>query len=90
MVAANTQSAVAGLVILSSFSVGLAIPYFITAVALPSVLGMLRRFQSATTVVMKVGGAFLVVFGALVFFNQFQVLATFLGKVVPWGSPLVI
>lgn len=90
IVAANTQSAVSGLVILLSFSAGLAIPYFITAVALPGVLGMLRRFRAATTVVMRASGAFLVVFGVLVFFNQFQVLATLFSKIVPWGNPLVI
>ncbi len=88
IVAANTQSATSGLVVLLSFSAGLAVPYFITAAALPSVLGMLRRFSAAITVIIKASGAFLVIFGVLVFFNQFQILATLLGKIVPWGNIL--
>lgn len=90
IIAANTQSTITGLVILLSFSAGLALPYFITAVALPGVLGVLRRFRSATAVVMKASGAFLVVFGVLVFFNQFQIFATVFGKVIPWGNTLAV
>lgn len=89
IVAAKTQSSMQGFLTLLAFSVGLAVPYFIVAMAVPAVLGLLRRFRHGTTILLKLSGAFLIVFGLLIFFNQFQILASVFSSVLPWGDPLV-
>lgn len=88
-VAAAMQSSLQGAVILLAFSVGLAVPYLLTALAMPAVLEFLRRYRKVGRIVLLVSGVFLVLFGILVVLQRFPVLATVTSRVIPWGDTLL-
>lgn len=89
LVAAATQSSLQGAAILLAFAVGLAVPYLLTALAMPAVLGFLRRYRRVGRVVMVASGAFLVLFGVLVVLQRFPLLATVTSRIIPWGDTLM-
>jgi cytochrome c-type biogenesis protein len=65
--AAVSRTAVEGGYLLFAFSMGLAVPFILTALALTPVQDLLRRFRSAGRAVELVGGVVLIVTGVLIF-----------------------
>lgn len=62
------------------FSLGLGLPFMLTALILSRSLDYLRRWQQYMQVVPKISGAFLILFGLLVFFNRYYDITTMIGK----------
>jgi cytochrome c biogenesis protein CcdA/peroxiredoxin len=62
--------------LLAAYSLGLGIPFLLTALALDQAQGTLRRLQKNMRTIEAVSGTFLVLIGVLVFSGQLQRLST--------------
>jgi cytochrome c-type biogenesis protein len=72
-----------GLPLLLAYSLGLAIPFLVAAVAVERFLETVTRFRPHLARVSQVSGALLVIVGALMMFDYFTVMATYLQSVTP-------
>ncbi len=76
---AGTQDTVwAGVGLLSVYSLGLAIPFLISALALDWFLGVFSRFRRFLPVVEKVSGVMLIIVGLLLMTGALTILSTYL------------
>lgn len=75
---AITGSAAKGIVLLSVYSMGMAVPFMALALTLdrfPGVQGKLRRHS---VIVLKISGIMLVILGLLIFFNKLGLISAYL------------
>jgi len=77
IVASNQDSSLQGILLLGSYSLGLAIPFFLTAVALNSFFGFFSWVKRHYRAIEYASGALLVVLGIMVMTNQFTRLASY-------------
>lgn len=76
LVLAGTKANVLmGAKLLTVYSLGIAIPFFITAVLVNSFLGQFNKFQKAIGVINIIGGVFLIIVGILVATNYLSVVS---------------
>ena len=74
-VAATTGNVAQGMLMLTAYSIGLGIPFVITALLMNSARGMLRRLQRRMRQIELFSGALLIVIGLLVASGQLQSLS---------------
>ncbi len=79
-----TGSQTQGAASLALFSLGLAIPFMVTAFAVTSVIDKLKAVQGRLWIFSLLSGAFLVFFGVLTFTGKFTAMAEFFSKVLPY------
>ena len=72
-----------GLPLLLAYSMGLALPFLLAAVAVERFLGAVTRIRPYLARVSQVSGALLVIVGAMMMLDYFTVLATYLQGVTP-------
>jgi cytochrome c-type biogenesis protein len=72
-----------GLLLLGAYSLGLAIPFILAAVAVERFIGVFTRFRSKLVWVDRVAGALLVVVGVLMMTNYLVVLSGYLQGFTP-------
>jgi cytochrome c-type biogenesis protein len=72
-----------GLPLLLAYSLGLALPFLLAAVAVERFLTTVKRFRPYLARVSQVSGALLVVIGLLMMFDYFTVMAAYLQTVTP-------
>lgn len=72
-----------GVALLVAYSLGLAVPFVLAAVALDRFLGFFRRIRSRLLLLSRVSGVLLIVVGVLMVTNQFTRLATRLQDFTP-------
>ena len=82
-VAATQDTVGSGVRLLSAYSMGLAIPFFATALAINRFFSAFAKIRKHYHKVELVSGALLVVIGALIFTNQFTVIAQWLTPYLP-------
>ncbi len=76
---AGTQGTVMkGVVLLSFYSLGLAIPFILASVLFNLFLGSMRSLRQWMPWITRFSGGFLVVMGALIFTNAFTIISAFL------------
>lgn len=81
---ASTQDGVwSGVILLSFYSLGLAVPFLLAALALDSFLGAFSRFRSFLPMVEKASGILLVILGILLMTGSFTILSTYLTRFTP-------
>ena len=73
----------AGVVLLSVYSLGLAIPFLMASLALDWFLQTFKRFRTWIPIVEKASGVMLVLLGILLLTGQFTVLAAYLTRFTP-------
>jgi len=78
--ASTTSSLAKGIVLLSFYSAGLAVPFIISSFALGFFLEHYKRFKKYMRVVSFVSGGLLIVMGVLLIFGIFPYLGFFLSK----------
>ncbi len=79
LVYAGTKgSAFYGLKLLAVYSMGLALPFFVSSLAINSFLSYSRRLMKYMRVIMVVSGLLLIVFGIMLLTNRMRELAGFL------------
>jgi cytochrome c-type biogenesis protein len=72
-----------GLLLLTAYSAGLAIPFVIAALAIDRFLAVFARYRGAIKWVNRVGGVVLIAMGLLLVTNYFTVLASWLQALTP-------
>ncbi|MBA3673170.1 MAG: cytochrome c biogenesis protein CcdA [Gemmatimonadaceae bacterium] len=72
-----------GLPLLLAYSLGLALPFVVAAVAVERFLGAVRRFRPWLGLVSRVSGVLLVVVGLLMLFDYFTTMSAYLQSVTP-------
>ena len=72
-----------GVLLLSSYSLGLAIPFIISGVLIDKFLLFSKSFKKYTSVITKVGGAILLLTGIAILTGQLQVLGFFILEYFP-------
>ncbi|BAM07813.1 cytochrome c biogenesis CcdA family protein [Leptospirillum ferrooxidans] len=78
-----------GIELLAFYSLGLAVPFFLSAVMFNSFLGRFSQISRWIPTITKVSGGVLVVMGVLVFANAFSILSSFLTQHhIGWTSNL--
>jgi cytochrome c-type biogenesis protein len=82
--AANQDTVGKGVALLSSYSLGLGIPFFITAVSFNTFLGVFGWVKKHFRTVEIVSGLLLVVIGVLMLFGSFGYIANLLNQWFPW------
>lgn len=76
LVLAGTRAdMITGAKLLTVYSLGIAIPFFITALLVNSFLEQFNKFQKVITVVNKIGGVFLIIVGILLATNYLTVIS---------------
>ena len=71
------------MVFLTAYSVGLAIPFFLTSLATASFLSTFQKFRRFLRVAYIAGGIFLIIVGILIFTGYFTVLNSFFIELTP-------
>ncbi len=81
--AGTEESVGAGVVLLSVYSLGLAIPFLISALALDLFLNTFSRFRRLLPLVEKASGVMLIVLGLLLATGSFTILSSYLIRFTP-------
>ena len=81
--ASTAKTAYTGIMMLGAYSLGLAIPFFLSALALNRFLDYFDRFKRLIPVVSTVGGIFLIFVGGLLLTNYFTLLSTYALRLTP-------
>ncbi len=80
---ATQDSLVRGTSLLFAYSMGLAVPFFLAAIAIERFLGLFQRFRGTMLWANRVAGAMLVLVGVLMMTNYLSVLSGFLQTYTP-------
>ena len=72
-----------GILLLSFYSLGLAIPFIISGVLINKFLLFSKNFKKYMSIILKVGGAILLLTGIAILTNQLQVLGFFILEYFP-------
>ena len=81
---ASTQETIwSGVILLSAYSFGLAIPFLLASLALDRFLTAFSKFRTILPMVEKASGAMLIALGVLLITGKFTVLATYLNTFTP-------
>jgi len=88
MVAGATQSGALGMVIMLIFSLGLAIPYFLTGLGFSRIIGKLKSTRKYQPWIARITGILLLILSYLMFTNQFLILTGWLTKYLTYKLPL--
>lgn len=81
--AGTRQDVLDGLRLLGAYSLGLAVPFVLAAVALSRFLGAYRKFRRYIPWVERISGAMLVLVGALLVSGKFTALAGWAARLTP-------
>lgn len=81
--AATRDTMWAGVGLLTVYSLGLAVPFLLAALALDRFLQTFRRFRGWMPFVEKVAGGLLIVLGLMLLTGRFTVLAAWLNRLTP-------
>ncbi len=78
LLASNQDTVINGVVLLSAYSLGLGIPFFVTAVSFHTFLSVFGWMKKHFRTVEIISGLFLIVIGFLIFIGSFSALTGFL------------
>lgn len=83
LLAANESELGKGITLLTFYSMGLAVPFLLSALALEKFLGFFQKFRHNLGRVNRIAGILLIVVGILMFTGLFERLAAFLQPFTP-------
>jgi cytochrome c-type biogenesis protein len=72
-----------GMLLLGTYSLGLAVPFLVSALAIERFLGAFQKFRKHLGTVNKISGVLLIIVGVLMLTNWFTVLAGYLDSFTP-------
>jgi len=85
LVLASTEESLAkGILLLSFYSIGLALPFILSGYLMQKFLIFSKNFRSNINTVSKIGGIILLITGLLIITNQLQALGYYLLDVLPF------
>ncbi len=89
LVLASRQETIGqGILLLTSYSLGLAIPFFLTALSLSAFFNVFNKFKRHLHKVEIVGGILLIIIGVLIMTNYLTLLSGYFAKWFPFLSEL--
>ena len=83
LVAAQQESVNQGIMLLSIYSLGLAIPFLLTAIAINQFFVAFKKIRRHYHTIEIVSGLLMIVIGLLIFFNRFTIIAQWLTPYLP-------
>ncbi|MDQ6612750.1 MAG: cytochrome c biogenesis protein CcdA [Gemmatimonadota bacterium] len=83
MVAGSEANVGRGILLLSSYSAGLAVPFLLSALAIERFFVFFQRFRTRLGLINRVSGALLIVVGILLLTGWFEMLAGWLQQMTP-------
>jgi len=81
--ASTAKTVTTGIVLLSVYSLGLAVPFFLASLGMNSFLAASRRLRGSLRAIEAASGVVLIVFGVLLVTNLFSYFVAFLAKFLP-------
>jgi len=84
IIAATEESLVRGILLLFSYSIGLAIPFILSGYLIQKFLVFSKNFKKNVPKVSKIGGIVLLITGILIITNQLQALGFYLLNIFPF------
>ena len=84
VLASTEESLVKGIILLSFYSAGLAIPFILSGYLMQKFLIFSKNFKNNINKVTKIGGIILLITGVLIITNQLQALGYYLLDVLPF------
>ena len=84
VLAATEESLIKGIILLSSYSLGLAIPFILSGYLIQKFLIFSKNFKKNINLVSKIGGIILLITGILIVTNQLQALGYYLLDALPF------
>ena len=84
MLAATEASLGRGILLLSFYSIGLAIPFILSGYLIQKFLVFSKNFRKNINKVSKIGGTILLITGILIITNQLQALGYYLLNIFPF------
>lgn len=88
MVAGASQHISSGMIIMLTFSIGLAIPYFITGLGFSRVVGKFKSTRKYQPLAAKAAGLLLLFLSYLMYTNKFLLLTTWFSKFLSYKLPI--
>ncbi len=82
-VAATSPNPFSGIILFVAYSLGLAIPFFLTSLGINTFLKHFNRLKRHMRTVSIVTGVFLILTGVLIFTNSFAIIAGYLNSFIP-------
>ena len=83
IVASTSQKVTSGVVLLSFYSLGLALPFFASSLAINSFLGYFKKFRSFLRLIPLISGILLIGVGVLLVTDYFYYLVNLLNRLFP-------
>ena len=84
VLAATEESLIKGIILLSSYSLGLAIPFILSGYLIQKFLIFSKNFKKNINLISKIGGIILLITGILIVTNQLQALGYYLLDALPF------
>ena len=84
VLAATEESLIKGIILLSSYSLGLAFPFILSGYLIQKFLIFSKNFKKNINLVSKIGGIILLITGILIVTNQLQALGYYLLDALPF------
>jgi len=87
-IAAQQETVYQGIVLLSSYSLGLGIPFFLTSVSINAFFGVFNKIKKHFRLIEIVGGILLVIVGVLIMTNYLTIISKYLSEWFPFLNEL--
>jgi cytochrome c-type biogenesis protein len=87
-IAAQQNTIVKGIILLSVYSLGLGIPFLVTSLSINAFLAFFRRFSRYIRWVEVTGGVLLIIVGILIMTNNLTLLSGYFAKWFPFLNQL--
>ena len=84
VIAATEESIIRGIMLLISYSLGLAVPFILSGYLIQKFLIFSKNFKKNINLVSKIGGFVLLITGILILTNQLQALGYYLLNIFPF------
>jgi len=75
--ATSMNSVGKGVLLLVMYSIGLAVPFILTAMAIGSFINQFRKFSKYLPIVSKISGALMIIMGIMIFMNKLSLLSQY-------------
>ena len=87
LVYAGSKGVSGGAFAMGLFSMGLAIPYLVTALGFGAIVKKLKKFKHRIWLIQLISGLIIIVFGVLVLTDNFGLMSSFFSKLLPYKFP---
>ena len=86
VLASTTENVYSGIILLSFYSLGLAVPFILSGYLIQKFLLFSKNIKNKMKIITKTGGIFLLFTGILILTNQLQVIGFYLLELLPFLS----